>query len=502
MDGQHGYVLEMQGIHKTFGKVHALKGVDFALKAGEIHALIGENGAGKSTLMNILGGVIPTDRGAILRDEQPVEIQTPHDSRNLGISFIHQELNLVDDLTVYENIFLGEELTTPWGFVDVDRMCAVTAALVAQMDVTIAPQTPVRELDASFKQVVEISRALRQESRIIIMDEPTTSLTDHEIANLFQVMRSLRAAGVSIIFISHKLKEVLTICDSYTVLRDGEITGNGLVDGVSEEALARLMVGREVANREYYKQHELGKTLLEVENLGAGRFFQNMNFALREGEILGFTGLTGDGRTELFESIFGYRKYETGAIRVQGGMVVIHHPEKARRHGIGLAPKNRKENAIIPDMSILENMTLPSLPQFTSIGFINRSKELTASREYVRKLNIKLSHLDMPITSLSGGNQQKVVLAKWLEAESQIIILDNPTQGIDVGAKSEIYDLIVNLAREGKGVIMLSSEFSEILRVCDRVIVMFHGEKVAELDRSEANEDVLMMYTTGVRRDL
>lgn len=502
MNKQRDIVLEMQGIQKTFNQVRALKGVDFSLRYGEIHALIGENGAGKSTLMNILGGVVSKDAGAILRNGQPVNIHDPHDARSLGVSFIHQELNLVDDLTVYENLFLGEERTTSLGFVDVEGMCRISSEIISQMDVQISPKTPVRELDASLKQVVEIARALRQKSNIIIMDEPTSSLAKHEIQSLFAVMRSLKASGVSIIFISHKLKEALTICDSYTVLRDGEITGNGEIGGVTEEDLARLMVGKEIISHQYYKSHELGKPLLEVKHLSSDRYFQDVSFTLQAGEVLGFTGLAGDGRTELFESIFGYRSSTSGHILVDGAAVAMTHPEKAHHHGIGLAPKNRKENAIIKDMSVLENMTLPSLRNFIRGGLIQRKQEIASSQEYVKKLNIKLAHLDMPITSLSGGNQQKVVLAKWLEANSRIIIFDNPTQGIDVGAKSEIYELIMQLAKEGKGIVILSSEFSEILRVCDRVIVMFHGEKTAEIARQDANEDMLMMYTTGVKRDM
>ena len=329
MNEQRKIVLEMKDIQKTFNKVRALKGVDFSLRHGEIHALIGENGAGKSTLMNILGGVVRKDAGAILRNGQPVKIHDPHDSRSLGISFIHQELNLVDDLTVYENLFLGEELTTPLGFVDVERMRRMSSEIITQMDVHISPKTPVRELDVSLKQVVEIARALRQKSSVIIMDEPTSSLAKHEIQSLFVVMRLLKGSGVSIIFISHKLKEVLTICDSYTVLRDGDIAGNGEIGGVTEEDLAKLMVGKEIISHQYYKSHELGKSLLDVKHLSCGRYFQDVSFTLQAGEILGFTGLAGDGRTELFESIFGYRPYTSGHILVDGTAVAMTHPEKS-----------------------------------------------------------------------------------------------------------------------------------------------------------------------------
>ncbi len=494
-------LLEMRQISKSFLGQPALQQVDFGLAVGEIHALIGENGAGKTTLMNILGGVLPPDKGTILLSGEPVVIPTPAASNRLGISFIHQELNLVNDLRVYENFFLGTEPRTRVGFVDTEAMIRRTREVLKLLDVSIDPRELVGKLDASYKQVVEIGRALHQKAKILIMDEPTTSLTGHEISHLFAVMKSLREQGVSVVFISHKLKEVLTICDTYTVLRDGKVASQGKVDGsgVTEEDLARLMVGREMSVQHFYEKRPLGSVVLRVENLSSEGFFHDVSFTLRKGEILGFTGLVGDGRTELFECVFGSRRY-TGSVSVDGKVRSLTHPEKALAAGIGLAPKNRKENAIIKDFTVLANTTLARLRGFRRGLFLSSMRERQRAEEHVRNLNIKVTGVDMPITSLSGGNQQKVVLAKWIEARSRIMILDNPTQGIDVGAKAEIYQLIMKMAAEGKSVIILSSEVPEILKVCDRVAVMYHGDLAAVLDRADATEETVMLYATGARR--
>jgi ribose transport system ATP-binding protein len=500
--GQEAVALQMRGISKTFNKtVHALENVDFTVAAGEIHGLVGENGAGKSTLMNILGGVLNKDTGSIKRKGVGVDFHTTQDARDNAISFIHQELNLVPDLRVYENIFLGEEIRNRFGFIDVNAMCSVSEQVLKRMAVDISPMSLVRDLNATMKQVVEIGRAVHQKSDLIIMDEPTTSLTDHEIEHLFTIMRTLKDQGVSIIFISHKLNEVLNVCDSYTVLRDGRVTGTGRVESVTEEDIVRLMVGRELLAHDFYQTRQLGETVLEVDDLSSKGAFRNVSFTLKEGEVLGFTGLIGDGRSELFESIFGYRKYESGQILKNGKPVHVRHPRDANRLGIGYAPKDRKENAIIHGMSIIENITLPSLKQFSSGLVVRHSLEKKSAAKQVDRLHIKLNDADDPIDSLSGGNQQKVVLAKWLEADSDIIVLDNPTQGIDVGAKSEIYDLVMELANAGKSIIILTSEFGEIMKLCDRVIVLFHGDVVGNIPREAADEETLMMYTTGVKRE-
>jgi len=500
MSGDKSYSLEMTGISKTFNAtVRALVDVDFSVRTGEVHALLGENGAGKSTLMNILGGVVPRDSGTIRRYGNEVEIRSSQDARNLNVSFIHQELNLVPDLRVYENIFLGEEPRTPRGFLDKKRMIAETAELLDRLDIAVSPTAVVRELGATYKQVVEIAGAIRQDSDVIIMDEPTTSLTDHEIEHLFTIMRSLTGHGVSIIFISHKLKEVFTICDSYTILRDGKNAGSGAIADVREEDIVRMMVGRDLAGHEFYSARELGDPVLQVRDLSCSGCFQGVSFHVRRGEILGFTGLAGDGRSELFEAIFGARPFDSGTIEVQGKSVRIPHPTVAVAQGIGYAPRNRKENAIIHDLKIVDNVSLPSLRGFETFGLIDRTKEIANTKSYADRMRLRYSSLTDSILSLSGGNQQKVVVAKWLEAGSDIIVFDNPTQGIDVGAKSEIYELVMELAGQGRSIIVLSSEFTEVMRLCDRVYVMYHGTMVAELERDQATEENLMLYSTGVK---
>lgn len=493
------YILQMIDICKSYNKVEVLKEVNLNLKYGEIHALIGENGAGKSTLMNILGGVVQKDSGIIKLMGREVNLFNTLDAKKNGISFIHQELNLVNDLTVYENMFLGSEIVNKLGFVDVEKMCKKCKEILNSMDVNINPKTNVGELDVSFKQIVEIARALLQDSKIIIMDEPTTSLSDHEIENLFKLMRGLKQSGVSIIFISHKLKEVMRICDRYTVLRDGVVTGTGNIHDTDEHQLTRLMVGKSIATLEYYRKREIGDAVLEVKNLNS-KYFKNINFKLHKGEILGFTGLSGDGRTELFQSIFGYLKLNSGEILIRNNVSKINHPNKALKSGIALLPKNRKENAIIKDMNVVENITISSLEKFVKGLIIDSKKEILSCKERIEETKIKVMDIKMPITNLSGGNQQKVVLSKWIEADADVIILDNPTQGVDIGAKSDIYELIMKLAEKGKGIIVLSSEVPEILKLCDKVYVMYHGEITGILDREEASEENIMLYATGVKR--
>jgi len=491
--------LEMKGIHKAFSGVHALKGVDFTLEEGEIHALLGENGAGKSTLMNILGGVFPADSGDILLNGKRVQITRPQDSKSLGISFIHQELNLIPDLMVYENLFLGSELITRYRTVDTKQMIKEAERVMEMIGVQLDPKALVGELDSSLKQVIEIGKALLQESNIIIMDEPTTSLTDKEISSIFQVIRTLRDKGVSIIFISHKLKEVIQLCDRYTVLRDGELSSAGYIRGTDEEQLAQAMVGKDLSHQQVYRQRTFGQAVLEVKGIGSGHVCKGVSFTLRKGEVLGITGLSGAGHSEMVECLIGYRKKEAGTISIHGKEAHIRHPKQALARGVGLVPKNRKENAIIKDLSILENFSLPSLGKFLRAGIIQEKIELKRYLAHKKQINIKANDSSLPITSLSGGNQQKVILAKWLEADADIIVLDNPTQGVDVGAKSEIYQLIMALAGEGKSFIVLSSEIPEILKLCDRVIVMYQGEMTACLDREEATEGRIMMYATGAK---
>ncbi|WP_420829064.1 sugar ABC transporter ATP-binding protein [Brevibacillus fulvus] len=492
--------LQMNGIVKQFGGIRALKGVDFSLQPGEIHALLGENGAGKSTLMNILGGVLQADEGDIRLDGQAVRIATPADARRLGISFIHQELNLIPDLTVAENLFLGAEWTNRLGWLDARQMQRKTREIMDLLGVELDPQAPVSGLDSSLKQVIEIGKALLKDSTVIIMDEPTTSLTEKEIDNIFQVMHKLKQNGVSLIFISHKLKEVMNICDKYTVLRDGEVAASGMIGDTDEQRLAQELVGRSVQTQSLYRERVLGETVLEVKGLAA-KGLADIHFTLRRREILGFTGLAGAGHSELMETLFGYKAKTAGEIKINGQLVQIQQPLHALAHKLGFVPKNRKENGILKDMSILQNFSLAGLKKFVRNGWILETREREHFRHFQKQLQMKAPQPDLPITSLSGGNQQKVILARWLEADADIIVLDQPTQGVDIGAKSEIYQVIMDLAAEGKSFIVVSTEIPEMLKLCDRIVVMYQGRIAHILDRQHATEGRIMLYATGAQSE-
>ena len=490
--------IELKNIYKSFGANDVLKDINFEIQGREICALIGENGAGKSTLMNILGGVHQPDKGEIVVDGKVVHFLTPADSLNAGIAFIHQELNLINDLNIYENMFIGRELTKENGLLDIDEMIAQTAEIFDRLGLDINPRTMVRDLDSSYKQVVEITRALLMNASIIIMDEPTTSLTATEIERVFTMMRTLRQQNVGIVFISHKLNEVMQICDRYEVLRDGEKAGAGNIDEVATADLARMMVGHDIRVHQLQRQKNDREIALKVEALDDGRNFRNISFSVQKGEVLGITGLLGDGRSELFQSIFGAGLSYQGQVYLHGEPVTITNTTDAVKKGLAYLPRNRKENGIIKDMSVLENASVVIWPYICKYGFIHLPSQNKKFDSQVEKLRIKLTNRNNLITSLSGGNQQKVVLAKWLSKEPSVLILDNPTQGIDVGAKEEIYDIILNLADEGVAVVVLSSEAQEIIRVCDRSLVMFHGQIQGELVGSEMNEHEIMRLATGV----
>ncbi|WP_175615610.1 sugar ABC transporter ATP-binding protein [Piscibacillus halophilus] len=493
--------LEMQSIYKSFNQVPVLKDVTLELQQGEIHALIGENGAGKSTLMNILGGVHQPDKGLIKLNGQAVEMTSPKKSQEYGISFIHQELNLVSDLRVYENMFLGSEIRNKFGFVNVEEMCRQTTDILTNLGVHINPKEYVRNLGTSYKQLIEISRALLHKSKIIIMDEPTTALSDHEIDRLFDLMRNLKEDGISIIYISHKLKEIKSVCDRLTVLRDGKTVKTGDLESETLDSITHDMVGKSLSEDRMIEHEELGSTVLKVEDLSSPGQFKSINFEIKKGEIVGFTGLAGDGRTELFESLFGYRKNYKGDIYVNGKHVIIDHPKKALKAGIGYVPKDRKENAIIQDLNVIQNMSISSLSHFEKNGFIKGKLEQKKFTYYKDQLNIKVHNPRVTIDKLSGGNQQKVIIAKWLELNTDIIIFDNPTQGIDVGAKQEIYQQIIRLAQQGKAVIVLSSEALEIMKICHSVYVMYQGEISGYFKGEDATEDKIMSYATGSKKE-
>lgn len=487
----------MLGIYKSFGANDVLKNIDFTVADSEICALLGENGAGKSTLMNILGGVLKPDSGKILLDGKEISFDNPAQSLEEGIAFIHQELNLVNDLAVYENMFIGREIKKKNKLLNADEMCRQASEIFEKMDVDINPRSMVRDLDASYKQIVEIARALLMDASIIIMDEPTTSLTEPEIERVFAMMKTLKSQGVGIVFISHKLGEVMEICDSYCVLRDGNMVAEGEITDTSATELAMHMVGHEVRTESLRRDREIGDVVLKAEHLSQSPSFEDISFEVKAGEVIGFTGLLGDGRSELFQAIFGANGKYDGEIYIDGKKEHIRSTKQAVKLGIGYVPRNRKENGIIRDMNILENGSIVTWTKCLKGALIDSKKVLGDFNKQVDNLRIKMDDPKDSINSLSGGNQQKVVLAKWLNANPKVLVFDNPTQGVDVGAKEDIYDIILELADNGVAVVVLSSEAQEIIRICDRTIVMYHGKIQGELVGDEMTEHRIMTLATG-----
>ena len=493
--------LSVSGITKSFGGGNVLEHVDFSIRGGEICALLGENGAGKSTLMNIIGGVYPADSGEIRIDGRRVSFSSPAESLKAGIAFIHQELNLVNDLTVYENMFLSG-FPKKGLFLDRAYMISRTAEIFDTLGVGIDPTVLVDTLDASYKQTVEIARALLADASVIIMDEPTASLTAAEVGQLFGVMRTLRERGIAMIFISHKLDEVMEICDRYTVLRNGVLVKSGRIAETDTRQLSASMVGHEIDAGTAHRKADYGDEVLRLEHLSDGRNFYDISLSVKAGEVLGVTGLLGDGRSELFGTVFGIygRKY-SGTILLSGREIHPAAPYEALDAGLAYLPRNRKENAIIADMSIVDNGTAVTLERLCRLGFLDRAKQKAVFAEQADDLRIKMADNNDLITTLSGGNQQKVVLAKWLLSEPKVLILDNPTQGVDVGAKEEIYSIIETLARSGIAVVVLSSEAQEIIRVCDRALVLYHGRVVGEVSDADMTEPTIMYLATGAGKD-
>jgi len=490
-------VVEMKGIYKSFGVNDVLKGVDFTLEKGSIHALLGENGAGKSTLMNILGSILIQDQGEIHVGGKLTELPQDAKFREEKISFIHQELSLINDLSIYENLFLGAELKNGL-LIDRKKMAEMAQTALGKMGVHISPQTLVGDLAPSYKQIVEIARAIMKESEVIIMDEPTTSLTDVEIAKIFEVMSTLKKQGISLIFISHKLNEVIQICDTYTIMRDGYVVARDKVTkATTEKEISTHMVGKEVSSNDIYQVREIGDVVLELKNLSKEREYTNINLNVKKGEIVGVTGLVGDGRTEVFASVIGANHPYEGSILINGTEIMMKNTTLGKKSKIAYVPKNRKENGIFKDMSIDENLVLPIMSNISNIGIISLTKQQEIVSDYVDKLKIKVSNTQNLITSLSGGNQQKVLLAKALSTNPAVVILDNPTQGVDIGAKMEIYRQITELAKLGLAFVVLSSEIPELQRICDRTYVMFSGEIKHEFDRIDITEENVMLVATG-----
>ncbi len=489
-------ILEMTRINKSFSGVSVLRDVSFDLRAGEVHALMGENGAGKSTLMKILMGIYKADSGSILLQGAPVHFGGPQDALKCGIAMIHQELSPVLDMEVSENVFTGRELKRPGferlGLVDRGAMRRETARLFREMAVDIDPAAPMRTLSVAQMQLVEIVKAISLSAAIIIMDEPTSAITDREVEVLFGQIAKLKQQGVSIIYISHKMDEIFRIADRITVLRDGQPAGAGEAAALDRETLIRMMVGREISEVFPKETVAPGKRLLEVKGLWQGRRVKDVSFELYGGEVLGIAGLIGAGRSELAETLFGMRHKTRGDVILSGKPVNIRHPKQAIAAGMALITEDRKGTGLNLKGTVAENITLVHLKRLSSLGVISRSRETAAAEAAMERLRVKARSGRAPVASLSGGNQQKVVLAKWLLAEPEIVILDEPTRGIDVGAKRDIYLLIGELAKAGKGVIVISSEMPEVMGISDRILVMCEGRVTGELKRSEFNQEAIM----------
>jgi ribose transport system ATP-binding protein len=492
-------ILRLEGISKSFPGVHALDDVQFELRRGEVHALVGENGAGKSTLMKIIAGVYTKDAGRIIYQGKEVEIPNPRAAQHLGISMIFQELNLMPHLTVAQNIFIGREPRTNLRiFLDDKKINEQTVAILESLHLNIDPRAKVGSLSVAKQQMVEIAKALSYNSQILIMDEPTAALTDAEIEDLFSVIRNLRAQGVGIVHISHRLEELKQISDRITVMRDGHYIDTKQTGEVTIDQIISMMVGRTI----YESTPELPETpsqeiVLQVKHLNRGKMVRDVSFDLKKGEILGFSGLVGAGRTEVARVVFGADPLDSGEIYVKGKPVKIKTPGDSVKHGIGYLSEDRKRYGLTLGMDVQTNIVLAAFHKFLdAIGWVNNKRIHDTAQTFVDRLSIKTPGLQQKVKNLSGGNQQKVVIGKWLTADTDILIFDEPTRGIDVGAKSEIYHLLNDLARQGKSIIMISSELPEILRMSHRVLVMCEGRVTGVLDIRDATQEKIMTYAT------
>ncbi|MEO9614015.1 MAG: sugar ABC transporter ATP-binding protein [Nitratireductor sp.] len=488
--------LDMKGITKTFPGVKALSNVNFSVKFGSVHAVVGENGAGKSTLMKVLNGSYPPTSGTIRVGGTEVRMRRPADAQALGVRMVHQEINLVPDLSVAENVYLGR-MPGKWTLLRRREMIARATAVLAELGAAINPRERLGNLSISQQQLVEIAKAYAADPRIIVLDEPTSSLSEHETAALFSILRKMRDDGIAIVYISHRLKEVLQIADEVTVLRDGSMIETRPIEGITAAEMISLMVGREVSNVFPKSPAAIGAPVLSVENISDGAHFRDVSFDVRAGEILGLTGLVGAGRTEVARAIFGLSQLAGGTVRLGGREPAIRSPSDAVRAGIAYVPEDRKGDGIVPAMCVRENISLPILRQLSKLGCISRGADRALAGQYVSQFAISPPDGERRINLLSGGNQQKAVIAKWLAAKPSVLILDEPTRGVDVGAKAEIHNIIGQLVAEGMAVLMISSELPEVLGVCDRVVVMRDGHASAPLDRKALSEERIMALATG-----
>lgn len=489
-------ILEMKNIDKSFNGVPVLKNVEFTVEKGEVHALLGENGAGKSTLMNVLTGVHPRDHGSILFDGQALEHITIRKTEELGIAFVHQELNLFNDMTVWENIFLGKEIVNKLGKCDKKAMIEKSRELFHKLDVRIDPQEKVENLKTSEKQLLEIAKALFFQAKLLILDEPATALNNEEIDHLFQMIKNLKQNGTSFVFISHKMPEIFRIADRYTVFRNGEYIASGRISDITPEEVTKLMVGTSYSSEDVYEARREGEVVLKLSGYG-GPGFHDIDLSVKKGQIIGLTGLQGAGSSELLQCMFGITCATGGSMEIKGEKVPCHSIHSSMKAGLAMLASNRKENSVIGDMSLLENMYLAEHTLSARRFHINRKAEEERFRKYKEMLNIKAQDSGDFILSLSGGNQQKIFLARWLATNADILLLDNPTQGIDVGAKAEIYKLILELAGQGKTILVNTLEIPEIQKIADYCVVFYDGKIVKTLQHDEIDEQTVMMYSTN-----
>ena len=495
-------ILTMKDIDKSFVGVHALKNACLELKKGEVHALMGENGAGKSTLMKILTGIYSKDSGTIVYEGRQVEFKSPREAQDAGIVIVHQELNMMNHLTVAQNIFIGKEKMNG-KLINDRRMVEEAEKLFGLLNIRIDPRETMGRLTVGRQQMCEIAKAISTDAKIIVFDEPTAALTDSEISELFKIIRDLRAKDIGIVYISHRMDEINQITDRVTVMRDGEYVGTLTTKDSTKDDIIQMMVGRTVYEepKSFSNVKPDAPVVLKVEHLNVGKTVKDVSFELRKGEILGFSGLMGAGRTETARALFGADPKQSGKISIRGKdgqlrEVTINSPQDAVKYGIGYLSEDRRRYGCVVQKSVTENTTLATMEEFTSGIFINKSKEKEVSEKYVKELATKTPNCEQLVVNLSGGNQQKVVIAKWLTRDSEILIFDEPTRGIDVGAKNEIYKLMNRLAAEGKSIIMISSEMTEVLRMSDRIIVMCEGKITGNIDISEATQEHIMNHAT------
>ncbi len=490
-------VLEMEGIHKTFPGVQALKGVGLRVRAGTVHGVMGENGAGKSTLMKIIIGLYKPDRGTIRLRGEPVSFESVNDALTRGISMIHQEMSPLPFMTVAQNIFLGREMRTRLGLIDHKAIDREAGRILKEWHINLSPRQVMGELSVAQMQLVEIAEAVSRKADLVIMDEPTSALTEREVAHLFSIIRELKERGVAIIYITHKMDEVFAITDEVSVYRDGESVGHLDRGGLTREELIKLMVGRSIDQFFQKGKAEIGEPVLEVEGLTRSGSFEGIGFTVRRGEILGFAGLVGAGRTEVMETLFGVRPRQAGTVRIHGRPVRVRNPNDAIRAGMAFLTEDRKRSGLYLNLSVRDNIAMTSLRTNRRALFINHRAVRRICSEALSALRIKTPSLDQLVMFLSGGNQQKVLVSRWLATVPDILILDEPTRGIDVGTKAEFYRIMSELAQRGKAIILVSSEMPEILAMADRIVVMHEGRKVGEIGRREATQEKILHMATG-----